>query len=269
MIKKNRLLLIFFFTAFFCFNETNGQEKKNRITIFYSLTYSKSNFTNIRNLSLQTSSWIERLYDTKEPNRGILGYYYGINFSRKIAAKYSIGIGLNYSLNGQQSPNFYSINGISDASLDARPDYGGRAYKITFKSYEVPLNFEYIIKRKKSINYIIRAGVLANIYYQTEAYNFGISRATGKKSRAGIYESFYGNTKPVIKVLSKRITQGLMRIGGLAGFGLEYNAYAFLSLGVASEIRFYGNLFDTSAASTVIIGGFYNVGLNFYCRAKF
>ena len=111
---------------------------------------------------------------------------------------------------------------------------------------------------------------MTNVYYKVEANNFKISRVTGKKSIGGNYESFYGSTEPPIAtVLKRRINEGLLRFGGVMGVGMEYHVFSFMALGVTSEMRFYGNLLDTSESSTVISGGLFNLGLNFSTKVKF
>lgn len=155
-------------------------QTRNSFEIFYSPTFSKTNFNN---LPFFENDWVYQLYSTKKPNKGIYGYYYGVYYRRQIFDKFRVGIGINYSLNGQQAPDFYKVKGISEQDLMNIPDYGGTSYSIIYKSYESPIVIEYKFSKKNKINYFATAGVCFNVYYRVEAENYFISKSTERKVR--------------------------------------------------------------------------------------
>ncbi|MEM6878557.1 MAG: hypothetical protein AAF544_08365, partial [Bacteroidota bacterium] len=62
---------------------------------------------------------------------------------------------------------------------------------------------------------------------------------------------------------------GLWRLGLILSGGLEYEPWPFLSLSASPEFRFYGNLKDTSRASTIAEGGIYSIGIALGTHLKF
>ncbi len=251
---------ILFLTILIClnFNLFSQSDKKNTISIFFSPTISKTNFTNLNTFD---SGWLDRFYESQLPNKSILGYNFGIRYSRMLIKDFSLTLGIGYSLDGQKSPDFFKIKGISEADLNATPDYGGSAYIIKHKSYDFPLILNYRIRTKSKFSYVVSGGGLLNIYYRAEAKNFFISKESGKKE-SGANESKYflaaGNN--TFQKLRRHFNEGLYRWGGIFKVGIVYNVIPYFSIEFSPEVKFYGNLKDTSIAHTVVEGGFYNIG---------
>ena len=232
--------------------------KKNSFFINATPTYAKSNFTNLNDLN---SDWLLRLYESEKPTKGILGYYIGVGYKRALVSNWNLGIGVSYSINGQQSPDFFKIKGISMQDLESLPDYGGTSYRIVYKSYESHILVEYVYKKKGKFSFSVLTGGAFNVYYRVEAERFMISKASGKKGSGGVHETFFNASKDrVIDDLKRHISLGLWRLGFFAGWSLEYRVHPLFSINAAPTIRYYTNLHDTSVAKSVVEGGIVNIG---------
>lgn len=236
-----------------------GQSTKNQISYFLGPTYSKTNFNLTSNF---LTGWFKQLYETKKPTKGVSGHYIGLDYRRKLSDKFEIGIGFNYSMNGQQSPNFFKIKGISEQALKDKPDYGGTSYRVVYKSYESALRLDYVLLRKNDLHFYSTLGAMLNVYYRVEANNFFISRSTGDK-RVGANEDVYFHaTGGRVEELKRHLKLGLWRIGILIGGGLEYNPIPIWSIRAEPILRIYSDLHDSSESNFIMDGKLFNIGCN-------
>ncbi|MEM6878556.1 MAG: outer membrane beta-barrel protein [Bacteroidota bacterium] len=240
--------------------------KKNSFSFFYTPMYSKTGFTNLEEVLAASS--LDDLLETKAPKRGIYGYSYGLHYQRRIVDQWAVGLGVQYALHGQRSPQFYSINGVSDKVLDDKPDYGGILYKITYSSYEFPLYAKYHLKRKRKLRYFLQFGGLFNIYLRVQARDYIISRGNGMRMNSNFSELAHANGT-LLEELQQHVEFGMWRLGFMLGGGLEYEPWSFLSLAASPEFRFYTNLKDTSEFSTLVEGGIYSIGIALSAQIKF
>ena len=267
---KNIILPFLLSICLCCFSLTSlyGQEKarRNSIELVFAPLVSKADFKNLDKVITNLS--IKDLYNTHLPDRPVLGYYYGISYKRRLGYKWKIGLGVEYAYNGQQSRQFYSIKGVPDDVLDGKPDYGGTQYKVTYKSYGIPLSVEYRIHRKNRWSYWAEAGGFLNIYYRVEARNFTISRATGIRETGCCYGSYFRATGSFSKIIRQHLEMDLWRVGFFVGGGVEYELLPFLSLKALPEFRYYGNLaareyVHLASGDIMNIGCRFSVGLHF------
>ena len=267
---KNRSLLFFISICLCCFSLTSlyGQEKarRNSIELVFTPLISKTDFKNLDDLL--SRGVFSRLYNTHRPERPILGYYYGLSYKRLIGYKWKVGIGFEYAYNGQQSRQFFSINGVSDEVLSANPDYGGSQYKITYKSYSLPLSVEYRILQKNKWSYWIRGGGFLNIYSRIEARSFNFNKETGKREIGSCHQIYVRSTGSFFSVIRQHLEKDLWRLGFFVGGGVEYEMLPFLSLKAMPEFRYYGNLkrapFAQLASGDIMnIGCRFSLGLHF------
>ena len=267
---KNRSLLFFISICLCCFSLTSsyGQEKarRNSIELVFAPLASKTDFKNLDKVI--TNVGIKDLYRTHLPDRPIFGYYYGLSYKRRIGYRWKVGLGVEYAFNGQQSPRFYSINGVSDDVLDEKPDYGGTQYRVTYRSYGIPLSVEYRIHRKNRWNYWIQAGGFLNIYSRVEARNYTISRATGFRGPGCCYGSYLRSTGSFFSVIQQNLEKDLWRLGFFIGGGVEYEILPFLSLKAIPEFRYYGNL-KRAPFAQLASGDIMNVGCRFSLNTHF
>lgn len=261
----------FFCLSFICLafiSSCFAQQGKNSIEYYNALTYSKTNFTNLP-FSIFTNDWFSQLYDTQKPTKGMSGFYFGLSYRRQIGEKTSVGVGVNYSENGQKSTFFYKINGVSEQDLNSIPDYGGTAYSIKYKSYESPLFIEYFLKDNLRFRYFVIVGGAINVYYRVEAENYLLSKSTGSIDAGCCLDVYFHANGGTVKELKKHLEFGLWRMGFLIGVGIEYKAFPLLSVRAKPMLRVYSNLHDTNVANTVAQGSLFNLGCDISFNLNF
>ncbi|MEL6867668.1 MAG: hypothetical protein AAFP19_24800 [Bacteroidota bacterium] len=95
-----------------------------------------------------------------------------------------------------------------------------------------------------------------------------MSRDSGERtpSSSVTYFQVSGSLK---KVLQRYLELNLWRLGMSLGAGITYEPWPFFSLSASPEFRYYGNLKDTSRASTIVEGGIYSIGVALSTQLKF
>lgn len=247
-----------------------GQTKKNQISIYLAPVYSKTAFTNLASIDIVQNGWFNQLYETQKPKRGILGYYIGGEYFRKINHRFSLGIGLNYSLNGQKSKEFFSINGISDQVLESLPDYGGTFYKLTYKSYEATMGIQWNCKEKGKIKYFISSNLLSNVYFKVESKRYMRNKNTGNIEFGGARSTYFKAVRNSrFSELVQHFNNGMWRVGIYIGGGFYYSIYKDFGIKIEPHFRIYSNLFDTSEGPTIVSGRIYNIGCKMSVKHDF
>lgn len=262
------LTCIFFVTILATTSAQVDSLYKNKLQLFYSPNVSKTNF----NSSIENAhfGFGKEFYQTARPSQPIMGYSFGLAYSRTLSNSDKIIFTLRRNVYGQSSPLAYNYRGVIPS--DTLPGYGGLQYKVSVWSYSFSIGYQKEVLRKRLLHFFVMGGIGIDVYDKAILQNYILNRETGVLSYGcctGYYIKF--STFQKLNGFLYPFQKGFYRIELSVAANAQFDFSKRLFLFIQPEFRYLTNLVGASTefVSLVPHGDIISINLNLGIGAYF
>ena len=242
---------------------------RNGIQFFYMPNLSKSRFD--KSIENSHFGFGKDFYKTAKPSRPIIGYSFGLLYSRNISKTYKIELLFRRNIYGQSSPIVYNYKGTMPTNTTQT--YGGRKYKVIMWSNSFSIGFQRsMFKKGKFFQFSLGSNIGIDVYEKARFKDYVLNKESGIVA-VGCCTGYYYNFSTFQKLHSfyYPFKKGLYRLEFAATADAKFKLSKIFFFSIRPEFRYLTNLVGASPEFESLIpqGNIFCIGLNFGFGASF